>query len=529
MTDIARPSTGTGLSRRTALGILSIPALALAGCSGSDGSAASPPTRTGTGSGPVTNPTPTGARSGPTAADWQALARSIDGTLLRPGQAGFGTAHRLYDPRYDSRAPVAVVTAARAHDVAETVRFVRRFGLPVATRSGGHSYVGASARTGAVVIRTTGLAGVRYDASTGQVGVGAGAQLFDVHSALDPRGRTVPTGTCPTVGAAGLTLGGGIGVEDRAYGLTCDTVASMTVVTADGRVRTIDDTRDPDLFWGMRGGGGGNFAVLCSIQMATSPAHSVGFYFLSWPISQAAAVLRGWQRQLVTMPRSSWSNVHLDISGGTWTVKILGVSLTGDAHAAAAAVESSVGQPPTSASFTVHTHHDAVRLLAGCLGDTDEQCHLPPVGTQPRQSFVAGSDVLGTPMGPRVIGSLLSVVRTRASSGGSASVILDPLGGRIASPGTGAGAFPWRSAEATIQWYIGLPVGAPPAQVSSGLAWIRSGHAAVAATSVGAYVNYLEPGRPMRSYYGSSFARLRAVRSRYDPTGVFAGPYTIPA
>ncbi|MGI8613288.1 MAG: FAD-binding oxidoreductase, partial [Nocardioidaceae bacterium] len=177
-------------------------------------------------------------RPRPTQADWRVLRRHLDGELLRPHGGGYALAARLYDPRYDSVRPAAVVEAAHADDVSTVLAFARRFGLPVRAKSGGHSYVGASTVRDGLVISTTALQAVRYDSGSRRVGVGAGARLIDVHTALDRHGRTVPTGTCPTVGATGLTLGGGIGLESRAYGLTCDALQEAVVVTADGRRHT---------------------------------------------------------------------------------------------------------------------------------------------------------------------------------------------------------------------------------------------------------------------------------------------------
>jgi hypothetical protein len=120
------------------------------------------------------------------------------------------------------------------------------------------------------------------------------------------------------------------------------------------------------------------------------------------------------------------------------------------------------------------------------------------------------------------------VVRAWAAAGHRGSVLLDALGGRAGEPAVSATAFPWRDALATVQWFA--PLGDHPrgSAVAAARRWVAAGHRAVAAASAGAYVNYLEPGRPMADYYGANYARLRAVRGRYDPSGFFDSPYSVP-
>ena len=147
--------------------------------------------------------------------DWSALDRKLSGRLLRPDDSGYQAAVRTFDPRRDNQRPLAVIRAADAGDIADSLTFASDHGLSPRPRSGGHSYVGASTGNGVLVIDCASLDTISYDAARRQVTVGAGVRLGDLHRVLDRHGRTVPTGTCPTVGAAGLTLGGGIGTETR--------------------------------------------------------------------------------------------------------------------------------------------------------------------------------------------------------------------------------------------------------------------------------------------------------------------------
>ena len=183
---------------------------------------------------PADSPAPSVSPSGgsssgpPTSADWKRLAAHVDGTLARPGSATYNTVRLTQNPRYDGARPLAVLSVAGAKDVATAFSFAQHHGVRVAVRSGGHSYPGWSAGDGALVVDVRPLDNVSLAGTTATVG--AGASLVQVYDVLGSRGRGVPGGSCPTVGVAGLTQGGGVGVLTRAYGLTCDSVTEMQVV-----------------------------------------------------------------------------------------------------------------------------------------------------------------------------------------------------------------------------------------------------------------------------------------------------------
>ncbi|HEY3556594.1 MAG TPA: FAD-binding oxidoreductase [Kribbella sp.] len=456
---------------------------------------------------PPTKPSRTPSTSAPTSTtpNWNTFAKSLKGRLYLASTSGYAAAHQLFNPRWDSVRPTAVVKAATAGDVQKAIDFARTSKLVLVPKSGGHSYVGASTIANGLQVDVGGLKSMSY--SNGVLTVGAGARLYDVHAFLDRYGRSLPTGTCPTVGVAGLTLGGGMGVHTRTYGLTCDRVVGMSVVTADGKVHNVSASSDADLFAALRGGGGGNLGVVTSFQFATIPAANLGFFRLTWPESQAAAVVRGWQKFAQTAPATSWGNLHIDAkSNGTLSIHVLGVSTTGNASAAAAQLESFVGAKASARTISVKSHLAAVKYLGGGT-------------TSPRQGFLAGSDVLKGPMDAATITGLLGAVKSAARAGTPASAILDPLGGQAAKQPAGGSSWPWRSALGVIQWYSS-------SQNSGAKTFIANGHRAVRPASAGGYVNYLETGRAVSSYYGGSAAKLQAAKQKYDPSGFFHTPYT---
>jgi FAD/FMN-containing dehydrogenase len=505
-----------GPSRRTVLRALATSTALLAtGCDASrdeSGRAATPGSSAGTRSRSVASGT--AATTGPTRADWRALARAIDGDVVRRNNADYDEVKQLFNPRFDRTSPLAVIEAVSAHDVREAIAFARRFDLTARPRAGGHSYVGASTVTDGIVIDVGRIRTTRYDAASGLATVGSGAGLYSVHAALATHGRSIPTGTCPTVGAAGLTLGGGLGVDSRAHGLTSDRLRSVKIVTADGVIRTASADRNPDLYWACRGGGGGNVGVVTSMRFATHATGRFGFFLVAFPWSSAAQVLHGWARRVKQMPRSSWMNLRLEASAdGSTRVRVVGVCHAGDEGVEAHAVQREVGVDGIDVSTFQKSFMDGIAFLGGGT-------------TSAREAFAAGSDVVAT-MTRTLSHALPRIVARRAAGHDSAAVILDPLTGAVRDRGPGATAFPWRRHLADIQWYVGLPLHPTARQVHAAYDWIGRAHDGIGSASVGGYVNYLEPGRPVADYYGDNLARLRRVKHRYDPTGFFHSAYTV--
>ena len=243
------------------------------------------------------------------AADWKHLARHVDGTLARPGSTTYNTVRLTQNPRYDGARPLAVLSVASAHDVARAIAFARDHGVPVAIRSGGHSYPGWSAGDGALVVDVRPLDGVSLNGTTATIG--AGASLVQVYDGLGTRGRGIPGGSCATVGIAGLTQGGGVGVLTRAYGLTCDSVTAMQVVLADGTVVTASADEEPDLFWALRGGGGGHLGVVTSFTFRTFAAPTITRAYVAWPFSAADQVVPSWLRTIPQLDPRLWATLKL--------------------------------------------------------------------------------------------------------------------------------------------------------------------------------------------------------------------------
>ena len=527
-------SSGNSLKRRAFLGIAAGGAAAVA-VPGIATAASAAVTRSLTRSGLAAS------AAGAIAADWTALARDLTGPLVRPGEAGYPTAKLLFDPRFDGQHPAGIAYVANAHDVSACLAFARRLGVPFAVRSGGHSYAGWSGSSG-LVIDVSKLKTVAVSGTTATVG--AGTRLIDFYQGLAAKGRAVPGGSCPTVGIGGLALGGGIGVTARAYGLTCDNLESLQIVTANGAVLTATGgtSKYSDLFWACRGGGGGNFGVVTSFTFRTVPAPQPVLFSLKWPWSQAARVVAAWQSWAPPAPDALWSNLHLAAAPGgrTPTVSVGGCYLGSDADAANLLNQlyGKVGSSPSSHFLSFpQSFLSAMLAEAGCSTIGYQACHLPwyaSGGKLGRASEFAKSDFFTTPLSSAGIGTLLAGItalqRVAGAAGGVGGIAFDALGGAVNRVAPGATAFVHRNALFSAQYTTGWTVGASSTGISNQHTWLRKYWNSMRRYASGeAYQNYVDPDLAnwRQAYYGANYTRLAAVKQKYDPAALFTFPQAI--
>ena len=467
--------------------------------------------------------------------DWNGLRTALRDGLVRPGDPTYDAARVLYNTRFDGVRPQAVARCATAEDVRACIQFARTHRVPLAVRSGGHSYGGWSTGQG-LVIDVGRMSAI--DVQDGRVTVGAGTRLIDVYEAVAARGQGIAAGSCPTVGITGLTLGGGVGVLSRAWGLTCDDLLAAQVVTADGQVRACDDARDGDLFWALRGGGGGSFGVVTSLTLRTHPATALAIGFLSWPWSRAATVVSAWQSWMSRAPDALWSTLHLQ-TGPQGPEVTMHAVLTGTASDLASRFDTLVAGTgaPSYREQGVRTYRDVMLLEAGCLGRSLEQCHL--VGTTPaavlgRETYVAKSAVAQQPLSEAAIAALVGAIASLAGRPGvgGGAVLLDSLGGAVSRVAPSATAFAHRDAFAVAQLIASWNAAGPASVADDMQTWLRDLYAtARPLIGRGAYVNYADAELPdwEDAYWGANYARLRQVKAMYDPDRIFDFPQAVRA
>jgi FAD/FMN-containing dehydrogenase len=428
-------------------------------------------------------------------ADWNKLRSQLPGGLVLPGDSGYELASQSYNPRFDNHRPAAVAHCTSVADVQRCVEVARNARIPVAARSGGHSYAGYSVPDNGLVVDLRGMAGVQVNGDAAVIG--GGARLMEVYAALANAGRALPAGSCPTVGIGGLTLGGGIGVTARKFGLTCDKLTAAQVVTADGEQQTVDGG---DLLWALKGGGGGNFGIVTSFTFATEPAPDITVFSLKYPAGSTADVLGAWQEWVTQQPDELWSNCI--VSAGSPPSCRVGGAVIGDENLAKQLLKTL----PRASSIMIQgkKYLDAMRYFGGCSQRSTAQCRPQVEGGQlARESFTASSKVLDSAVDPATLVGLLDG-RSRMD------VLLDSLGGAVGRVKPGDTAFPHRKAIASAQIYSSTSA-QDVAEVRDGL------------PSKLAYVNYIDPELPdwATAYYGDNLPRLRKVAAEYDPDKVF--------
>jgi FAD/FMN-containing dehydrogenase len=236
--------------------------------------------------------------------DVTGLRRGFDGQVLLPDDDGYHEARRVWNAIVDRR-PAVIARCASPSDVAAAVRFAVQRDLEIGVRCGGHSVLGLSVPEGGLMVDLTPLRSVRVDPDRRRAWVAGGALLGDLDRASQPYELATTSGNVSDTGVGGLTLGGGMGWLARRFGLACDNVTRFQVVTADGELVEASAAENPDLYWGLRGGGG-NFGVVTDFEFELHPVGSAALIAdLFYTIQDAPRVLRGWCELIEEAPRQA--------------------------------------------------------------------------------------------------------------------------------------------------------------------------------------------------------------------------------
>ena len=449
-----------------------------------------------------------------------ALHRTLDGDLIARGAPGYAQARLGWNPRFDGVRPLAVAYAKTIADVRRVIQWANRYGVRLATRSGGHSFAGYSTTSG-LVLDLSRLTNVHLNPG-GTASVAAGTKLGSVYRRLSAVGRAVPFGTCEAVGVSGLTLGGGHGYSSRALGLACDNVVKIEIVTADGQVRVSDAHSEPELFWALRGAGAGNFGVVTKLVYRTHPVDFVTTVSLNWPWADARQVAQAWQAFAPGAPDSiscSLSFAPPPTAGGTPLVAVNGQIFGTRDEALSLLAPLTDAVRPSRLSAVHRPFISAVRYFAA--------------DNPARRSFAAKSNYGVAPLPDAgidvIIGALESAARDPRL--GAVGILLYAHGGAINSVDANATAYAHRSALFSIRYTAFWSMAASTDIAAAHLSWVRGAHAAMQPfVSRGAVANYADPELEnwCAAYYGPHLRRLVAVKRRYDPDNFFRFPQGIP-
>jgi FAD/FMN-containing dehydrogenase len=438
------------------------------------------------------------------------LRRSLTGAVLVIGDAGYDGARRCFNTLVDRR-PAVIARCHDADDVATAFAFARSHGLEVAVRGGGHNPAGHCVCEGGLVIDLSLMRRVEVDGAGRVAGAAGGATWLDFDSATQRFGLVTPGGVVGSTGVAGLTLGGGIGHLTAQHGLTCDNLIGAEVVTPEGTVVRANAEENPELLWGLRGGGG-NFGVATRLEFRLHPLDRVLGGRLTYAGSVVSEALRLFRELTVGAPRDLSCEAVLALDESLQPVLVVAPCFTG-----------SNGDP---------TELRALRSLTGLVKDGLRmhsflaQQHVFNPGYGVDRNYWKGHFVRELP--DELLDELLR--RMLAFGRPPGQILFESLHGapKDTDPTTAAVGF----REAAFNVSV-MAAWLDPALDERQIEWARETAAAIEPWSVsGGYVNYMQADEPIervRAAFGAdAFERLQGLKRRYDPNNVLLRNQNIP-
>ena len=445
----------------------------------------------------------------------QELRESVRGEILAPDTDGYEEACRVWNGAHDGRRPALVVRCTGAADVIAAVGFARSNDLPLAVRGGGHSIAGFSTCDDGIVIDLSQMNGVRVDPDARRATVGAGAVWADVDHETQAHGLATTGGLVSSTGVAGFTLGGGIGWLMRKQGLACDNLAAADVVTADGRLVHASETENPDLLWGLRGGGG-NFGVATQFELKL---HPVGPLVYAGPIFYPADA----DRDLLRVLRDWSANAPDDITAVvnlTTAPPLPVIPEQWHGKKVAAFVAVSAG-PIDEGESLVREFRSVAEPIADLLGPMPYhviQTLLDPLWPKGINAYFKATNL--SRLDDDLIDHLNEV--HLAAPGPQCEIHVHQMGGAVGRVPDGSTAFAERSMPFLLNAVTGWHD--DDAEVAEAhREWAREVIDRASDASTGhAYVNFLGDTDAARSSYGDeTYAHLVALKNAYDPTNMF--------
>jgi FAD/FMN-containing dehydrogenase len=420
--------------------------------------------------------------------------------MMRPGDPGYDAARAVWNAMVDRR-PRLIAPCASVGDVVAAVRMARDAGLEIGVRCGGHNILGLAVPDDGLMVDLRPLSRVTVDPAARTARVEGGALLGALDRATQPYGLATTAGNVSHTGVGGLTLGGGMGWLARRHGLTCDNVLSFELVTADGEVVTASPTEHPDLFWGLRGGGG-NFGIVTGF---TFRLHDVGTRALvasfDYPLDRAADAMATWRDLAAIAAREATFTADAGGDG----VASFGFVWVGDPAAGRRLLPAFADLGPAVASdvremsyLDLQTYQDTT-AQAYALRRYWKGHYLRSLPAGAIEAFLARGD--GGPLAP--------------------AVALQAYGGAIADVPDGDAAFAQRE---TAFEYVAAARWTDAAEDADRIAAARRAGAGLEPYAAGAYVNTLvDEGAAgvRRAFPAAKLARLRALKARWDPENVF--------
>jgi FAD/FMN-containing dehydrogenase len=458
--------------------------------------------------------TPQGHTVGIAAERLEALRGALRGRLLLRADDGYDVSRTLWNGMID-RHPAAIVRAAGAGDVIQAVNFARENALLLAVRGGGHNIAGKAACDGGLMIDLSAMKSVRVDPAAKRARVEPGALLADFDRETQAFGLSTPTGINSTTGMAGLTLGGGFGWQSRKHGLTIDNLVGADVVLASGRFVQTSATNEPDLFWALRGGGG-NFGVVTSFEYRLHPLdHDVLAGLVVYPLGQAKQVFDGYRR--FTAAASDEMTAWLVLRKAP-PLPFLPAAVHGTPVVVVAFCW--IGDPAKGEEATraLHGFGQPAGAHAGPMPFAGWQTAFDPLLAPGARNYWKSHDFKA--LNADVERLLCEAIGKLPSD--ECEAFIGHLGAAVNRVGVAATAYPHRDVEFVVNVHTRWRDAADDARC---IAWARGLFDALAPHATGGvYVNFMpedEMQRVEAGAYGPNYARLAALKARYDPGNLF--------
>lgn len=430
--------------------------------------------------------------------------------IYQSNPAVYNTQRFNYNKRFNVF-PLAIFVPSTQSDIAYVLSVLKQYNLPFAIRSGGHCYEPGSLSS-SYIIDLQNFNTIDPNYSTSQVYIGAGVRLGDVINTLGANNYAIPVGTCPTNCITGFTLGGGIGLLSRLYGLGCDSVQSITFLNANSEVMEVNESSDPDLFWALRGGGNGSYGIALGFTYNMYYIPTVSYYDLKWEWDPTTFpnIFKAWQKWVLTLPDNISTIFRLSYESGKVLFNIVGLK---------------VGSEPFTEWERPFKKFDPEVFITQ---DTFLATSKYWANQSPLPFNKGKSKIMMKPLSNKVINKIVDYITLLQTDNAQLTLFFDleAYGGAI--PKFHTAFFPRKA----FGWWYQALYWSQQNQTEQALAYSRNFYSSIAPdVSIYSYANTVDYDIGpyyLNAYYGDHADRLIRIKKRIDPGNLFNWQQSIP-
>ncbi len=430
--------------------------------------------------------------------------------VIYPTDVDYDTVRFNFNKRFNIF-PHAIITPRTNQEAATALKLLKKYNVEFSIRSGGHCYEPGSLSSG-YIFDLRNFNAISPDIKNSQVSLGAGCRLGDVIETLGKIDFAIPTGTCPSVCVGGLTLGGGSGVLVRPFGLTCDSVKSITLLNANAEIVEVDANNYPDLFWALLGAGNGSYGIVLgfTFQMHAIPSVSYCDFTWEWDPKTVSQIIQTWQAWIQKQPDSISSQLRINYSLEKTEVGISALKVG--------------SEPFTEWESDFNPLKPTITKFTGRYIDSSQYWS----GSPPFPFFKMKSKILMQPLSPDAIDATISYFETLRKDKAKQNVLFDfdAFGSKVSEKNT---AFYPRKA---FGWWYQSMYWDFEKETAQALSYSRNFYSEISKyVSKYCYANTVDYdlGKDyLDAYYGDNVDKLIEIKKKYDPNNVFHWEQSIP-